>query len=385
MGHNAGDELLIQVAERLDSLVEEGYSLNRIGGDEFIIVMPFVSHDQKQTNRASQIYAEQIKALFIDAFFVHEMYLHVTCSMGIVIIEPAQNDIEEIIRHADISMYQAKHNGGDAPCYYNTEMDIKRKEHFLLQHDFRFAIANDQLELYFQPIARHHDGGVMAAESLLRWNHPQKGVLHPDQFMYLAAESGIADGIGWWVVEHACRQISQWKSQKIYNIQYISINIDIVQLENSHFMQIFMSKMKFYGIEPSELRLEFSENSLYSNLHDIDKTIYALKESGIDCAIDNFGTKYSSLSQFKYLSFSTLKIDKKFVEEIDQNSDDLYLLQNMINAGKKLDYEIVVKGIETIAQKSKLDKSDSMLYYQGFLFGRPMTAYEFEKKFLVNS
>jgi diguanylate cyclase (GGDEF)-like protein/PAS domain S-box-containing protein len=385
MGHNAGDELLIQVAERLDSLAEEGYSLNRIGGDEFIIVMPFVSKDMEQTYKTSQIFAGQIKELFADTFVIQGMHLSVTCSLGIVIIEPDQSDIEEIIRHADISMYQAKHNGGDAPCYYSAEMDIKRKEHFLLQHDFGFAVANDQLELYFQPIARYHDDGVVAAESLLRWNHPQRGMLYPDQFMYLAAESGMADWIGWWVVEHVCRQISQWKSQKIYNIQYVSINIDILQLENSHFLQIFLSKIKFYGIEPSEIRLEFSEHSLFKDYNKIEKAIFALQEHGIDCAIDNFGTKYSSLSQLKDLSFSTLKIDSRFVKDIDQSSDDLYLLQSMINTGKKLDYEIVLKGIETTKQKDSLDKSDTKLYYQGWLFGPAMTVKEFEDKFLTKT
>jgi EAL domain-containing protein (putative c-di-GMP-specific phosphodiesterase class I) len=279
-------------------------------------------------------------------------------------------------------MYQAKRQGRDTLSFYNSDLDKERQELFILQHDLNFAAENNQLELAFQPIVNIKDDSLRAAESLLRWNHPEKGLLYPGQFIPLAVESGLIDEMGWWIIENICRQISDWKSRKIFGLRYISINIDAMQLQRVNFVEKLFTILEQYTIHPSEIKLEITETSLIDNFEQTREIIMTLQDHGIRCAIDDFGTGYSSLSYLKRLSFSVLKIDREFVKDMIGNPNDLFLVKNIIEIGKKLNYRIVVEGIETEEQKEILKKIDDTMSYQGFLFSPAISAKEFEKKFL---
>ncbi|MEA3417924.1 MAG: EAL domain-containing protein [Campylobacterota bacterium] len=382
LGHAVGDQLLIHVSSRLKHLIKDGYNLSRLGGDEFAIVLPFIATDREGAYIAAEACGKKIEKIFSDVFVVREMHLHIKTSIGVVIVEPNAYNIEEIIRYADISMYQAKRKGRGALSFYNAELDRERQELFKLQHDLNFAAENNQLKLAFQPIVNIKDDSLRAAESLLRWDHPEKGLLYPGQFIPLAVESGLIDDMGWWIIENICLQISDWKGKKVFKLRYISINIDAMQLQRVNFVEKLFAILEQYAIDPSEIKLEITETSLIDNFEQTREIIRTLQNHGIRCAIDDFGTGYSSLSYLKRLSFSVLKIDREFVKDMIQNPNDLFLVKNIIEIGKKLNYRIVVEGIETEEQKDILKKIDDTMSYQGFLFSPAISAEEFEKKFL---
>ncbi len=383
MGHSVGDQLLIQVANRLQSLLKEGYNLSRLGGDEFVIVLPFIATNKEDARTRADMCSRNLQEAFASAFLIEEMHLYIKSSIGIVIIEPKSHNIEEIVRYADISMYNAKRKGRDTIAYYNPQLDAERKKLFKLQHDLHHAIENNQLKLYYQPIVTINDDTLKAAEALVRWEHPTLGLLAPGQFLPLATESGLLDDIGWLVIDIVCQQIAQWKRESLFSLDYISVNIDALQLQRGHFIEKFFTLLDRCGVQASEIKLEITESSLIDNFEQTQEIIQTLKNRGIRCAIDDFGTGYSSLSYLKKFSFSVLKIDREFIKDIMDEPENIFLVESIISIGKKLGYRIVVEGIETEEQKNLLKGIDDTLRYQGFLFSPPLSAVDFKNKFCV--
>ena len=381
MGHSVGDMLLIQVADRLKTLTKEGYNLSRLGGDEFVIVLPFIADNEEDAFKEAKKYSHDLKEAFASAFMIEELHLYIKCSIGIVIIEPGSRNIEEIVRYADISMYEAKRKGSDAIAYYDILLDTKRKEVFTLLHDLQHAIINQQLKVYYQPIVNINDETLRAAEALVRWEHPALGLLTSEEFIPLANESGLIDDIGWLVIDMVCRQIIEWRSQSFFSLDYISINIDAKQLQKRHFVEKFFGLLDQYNIQTHEIKLEITENSLIENYKQTQEIIQILTDRGIRCAIDDFGTGYSSLSYLKKFSFSVLKIDREFIKDILDKPENVFLVESIISIGKKLGYHIVVEGIETEEQKNLLKNIDNTLQYQGFLFSPAVTPEMFKAKF----
>ena len=382
MGHSVGDQLLIQVADRLKTLTKEGYNLSRLGGDEFVIVLPFIAENKEDAFKEAERYSHDLKEAFTSVFIIEELHLYIKCSIGIVIIEPGSRNIEEIVRYADISMYEAKRKGSDAIAYYDTYLDIERKELFTLLHDLQHAIVNQQLKVYYQPIVTINDETLKAAEALVRWEHPTLGILTAEEFIPVATESGLVDDIGWIVIDIVCSQIAEWKETSSFLLDYISINIDAKQLQKRHFVEKFFELLDRYHIQTSEIKLEITENSLIENYKQTQEIIQILSERGIRCAIDDFGTGYSSLSYLKKFSFSVLKIDREFIKDILDKPENVFLVESIINIGKKLGYHIVIEGIETEEQKDLLKKIDHTLQYQGYFFSPALPAELFKENFL---
>ena len=380
LGHSVGDELLKQVAKRLKPLIKTDSILSRLGGDEFGIVLPFVAKNRKEAWKKANQCGSNLQNAFASPFAVEEMFLYVRCSIGIVIIEPEMDDIEEIVRYADISMYNAKRKGRSAVAYYSPSLDVKRKELFSLQHDLYYAIESDQLKLYYQPIVSIKDDALKAAEALIRWYHPKLGILSPDQFIPLAIESGLIDSIGWLVIDSVCKQISEWKRASLFTLEYISINVSAIQFQRVNFVEKLMGKLGEHGVDPSDIKLEVTESSLIDNFEQTRGIINKLQEEGVQCAIDDFGTGYSSLSYLRKFSFSVLKIDKEFIKDIPNKSDNAFLAESIISIGKKLGYHIIIEGIETEEQRDFLQKLDDSLRYQGFLYSPALTAEAFKKR-----
>ncbi|MDM5271751.1 EAL domain-containing protein [Sulfurovum sp. zt1-1] len=382
LGHMMGDQLLVLVSQRLKVLAGTEYFLSRLGGDEFTLIIPFCATDYQEAHRISEIFGEKIQKLFIDAFIINELHLYIKSSIGIVIIEPNTNNIEELIRYADISMYQAKREGSNRFSYYNSKLDQKRKALFQLQHELNQAISREELQLYYQPIVNIEDNSLRACEALLRWNHPTQGRLAPSTFIDLAIESGLIDDIGWWAIEHVCKQISDWKQQGKYHLKYVSININAKQLQRYGFIDRFFEVLDLYGVKSSEIKLEITERSLIDNFKQTNTVIRQLQSHGVRCAIDDFGIGYSSLSYLQKLSFSVLKIDREFIKDILINPEERFLVESIIKIAKRFHYRIVVEGIETEEQKRIIQEMDPKISYQGYLCSPPVSAEILEQKFL---
>jgi diguanylate cyclase (GGDEF)-like protein/PAS domain S-box-containing protein len=382
-GHMVGDKLLLEVSNRLRSLEIENKYLSRIGGDEFILLIPFHTKSLSKAKEEANHIAKLIKQLFNKSFQIEGLELFVTTSIGIVIIEPNANDTEQIIRQADMAMYQTKREGLNNIRFYDHSLDLEQQELTSLQHDLKAAIQNNELELYYQPIVNISNNSLNAVEALIRWNHPTKGLIMPDRFLPMATESGLITTIGWWIAKEVCRQLSVWEKAKMINFEYLSVNINARQLNEVNFVKQLDNCIKQGGITPSLLKLELTETTLLDNFEKTQQIIKALKEIGIECSIDDFGTGYSSLSYLKKFSFKVLKIDQVFTKDILINQDSKELIKSIIEIGKQFDYKIIIEGVETEQQRKALLELDDSIYYQGYLCSKPIPAKEFEQKFLT--
>ena len=381
-GHSIGDQLLLNVAKRFKSIKIEGSHLGRLGGDEFILVIPYISKNHIHAKKEAIIIANRIKNLFHPVFEIDGLDLFMTISIGIVVIEPKTDDIDNLIRQADMAMYQTKREGRDNISFYDKKLDIAQQELTSLQHDLNYALLNDELELYYQPIVNISDDKLNAIEALIRWNHPRKGLVMPDRFIPMATESGLINKLGWWIADEVCRQLAIWKENDHLSFEYVAININARQLHEVNFSQHMEECILKHHIDPSFVKLEVTETTLIDNFTKTQKIIKNLQERGLECSIDDFGTGYSSLSYLKKLSFKVLKIDRIFTAEILTNPDNQTLIKSIIAIGHQFNYTIIIEGIETQEQKEKVLEIDDSVSYQGFLCSRPIPAKEFEEKFL---
>ena len=382
LGHKAGDELLVAISNRLQMFLKNSCLISRFGGDEFIIVSPFIATTLEGVEQESEHCIKMIQKSFLDPFTIDKMNLSIKTSLGIVIIEPNSTNIDEIIRYADIAMYQAKKSHANYISYYDTALDEERKKIFTLQHDMIYASGKGELKVYLQPIVTLRDDTLFAAESLLRWDHPTLGFLPPSEFIPIAIETGLIADITWWLIEEVCKYIFALKKKDIWHLNYISINVNAKQLLLNHFADEFLSILSKYSLDTSDILIEITERSIIDNFEDTQGVIDTLRKEGIKCAIDDFGIGYSSLSYLKKLSFDTLKIDMEFIKDIKNKPDDIALVRTILEIGRQFNYHIVVEGIEEEKQKELLFAIDKDLVYQGYLFSRPIPKETFTEKYM---
>lgn len=383
LGHKVGDRLLISISNRLKIFVSETWIVSRFGGDEFIVVSPFIAKSREEAEIRSKECIEKIQKTFADPFEVDEMHLSISASLGIVVIEPNASNIDEIIRYADIALYQAKKSSIDDISFYDTVLDKERKKLFMLQHDLLHASKKNELKFYLQPLVTMKEDTLVAAECLVRWEHPELGLLPPDEFIPISIETGLISDITWWVIEEVCKYISECKKENIWNLDYISINVNAKQLLLNHFVKEFLDVLAKYELDTSDIMIEITERSIIDNFDDTQDVINALHNEGVKCAIDDFGIGYSSLSYLKKLSFDTLKIDMEFIKDIKNKPDDIVLVKTILEIGKQFNYHIVVEGIEEEKQKELLLEIDKDLVYQGYLFSKPIPAEVFKQAYLT--
>jgi len=383
LGHGIGDKVLLYVSKRLASAVTLSSVISRLGGDEFVFVVPYVSKDIEETKYEAKNISNAIQGIFAKPFIIEEMHLYMSASIGIVIMEPQYRNIEEILRHADLTMYQSKKTNRHI-AYYNSSLDEQQKDLFILQHNLAHAQNKNELKLFLQPIVEMKNNDLYAAELLLRWEHPSRGVLSPDKFIPLAVKAGLLSKITWWLIESVCEQIQQWKREGIWKLQYVSINISPHQLLENDFANEFIQKLAKYNVNKSEIILEITERSLIDNFENTQGVISELKSYGVKCAIDDFGIGYSSLSYLKRLSLHTLKIDREFVKDIGKDPKELLLMNTILNIGRQFNYTIIIEGIENNEQVDALLEMDKDLFYQGYIYSKPLEVDKFTKKFLMN-
>jgi diguanylate cyclase (GGDEF)-like protein len=371
LGHTMGDHLLRSAAERIRAAVREEDTIARFGGDEFALLI----HILGRAEHAGKIARKVLDALS-SAFTLGTREIFVTGSVGIAIYPNDGVDAETLIRNADTAMYRAKHQGGDAYQFYTASMNSRALEMLELESGLRKALKNDEFALYYQPLIDIQSGGVYGLEALLRWNHPDQGLVLPDQFIPAAEVSGLIIPIGNWVLREACRQAKFWQRQKGTDL-VVSVNLSARQFSQADLTAQVRQALEESRLQPRLLELEITETSV---MQDVDKTARILRELkavGVRIAIDDFGTGYSSLSYLKDFPVDTLKLDRSFVRDLIA-PQDAKIVSGVIAMAHSMSLQVMAEGVETLSQLDFLRNNDCDKL-QGFLFSRPLPVDSFDR------
>ncbi len=376
LGHVVGDKILIETAERLGRILRISDTLSRLGGDEFVILLPQLSQTEEEAIHYAYEVAQKVHAALDEPFDIDGHRLFSSFSIGISLFNSHHGESNEILRRADMAMYQSKAEGRKRTCFYDTEMDQKMQSYIAMKKNLHHAIERNELSISFQPILHIGSDKVVAAEALLRWEH--KGSLIPtNELIAIAEESSLISDIGNWIIERACQQISIWQKEHTFALDYISLNISARQLLETGFSDVLLAAIQRYDIAHTLLKLEITETALISNFDKAKTIIDRLNAEGVDFIIDDFGTGYSSLSYLKKLPFTALKIDQSFVQDMLKDREDEALIRAIIDIAEQFNYRIIAEGVEEEAQKAMLLEISPDIYYQGYFASRPMDATSF--------
>jgi diguanylate cyclase (GGDEF)-like protein/PAS domain S-box-containing protein len=370
LGHVVGDGLLRSVARRLFTCVRSSDTVSRRGGDEFVILLWEVRQPQDAAATAEKILQALREAHHVDG---HE--LHITGSIGIVTYPDDGADAETLLKNADFAMYDAKDSGRDTYQFFKTDMNERAIERQVLEGELRHAIERQQLLLNYQPKIDLMTGEIIGVEALVRWHHPERGIVAPTQFIPIAEECGLIVPIGRWVLWEACRQVRAWQAAGLPTI-YLAVNISAVELRAPEFVAGVRTILTESGLDPSLLELELTETFLMLDARSTAEVLRELKEIGVTLALDDFGTGYSSLSYLKRFPLDTLKIDRSFVRNITTDADDASIVTAVIGLGRNLHMRVVAEGVETREQLEFL-REHGCPVGQGFYFSVPVGSAEF--------
>jgi diguanylate cyclase (GGDEF)-like protein/PAS domain S-box-containing protein len=369
LGHVVGDRLLQSVARRLFTCVRSSDTVSRLGGDEFVVLLWEVRHSQD-----AAVTAHKILQAVREPHEINQHELHVTASIGIVTYPDDGADVETLMKKADFAMYHAKDSGRDNFQFFKSEMNIRAIERRSLEDHLRYAIERDEFLLHYQPKIDLATGDITGIEALLRWRHPELGLVAPGQFIAIAEESGLIVPIGRWVLRAACRQARQWQIEGSSPV-CIAVNISAGELRAPGFAAGVREILAETGLPPRCLELELTETVLIDDSRSISDVLRELKEIGVLLALDDFGTGYSSLSYLKRFPIDTLKIDRSFVHDLTTDKDDAGIVTAVIGMGKNLHMRVVAEGVETREQLALLQEHGCP-QGQGYFFSRPLPAEE---------
>jgi diguanylate cyclase (GGDEF)-like protein/PAS domain S-box-containing protein len=378
LGHNIGDLLLQQVGKRLTECLREGDTVARLGGDEYVAVLEDLSDQDTETAAQAETIANKILSALNRPYTLNQRDYHNTPSIGVTLFKGREVDVDELLRQADIAMYQAKKAGRNTVRFFNPQMQESITHRAALEGELRVALENQQFQLHYQ-IQVDSAGDVLGAEALIRWVHPDRGVLSPFQFIPLAEETSLILPIGDWVLETACAQIKTWQRNQHTSNFVLSINVSAKQFHQEYFVAQVQAAVLDNNINPALLKLELTEGMLLNDADSTIETMSALKEIGVQFSLDDFGTGFSSLQYLKRLPLNQLKIDQSFVRDIAVDSSDQAIVQTIIAMAKTLNLNVIAEGVETKEQQALLLKSGCK-QFQGYLFGKPLPIKEFEKK-----
>lgn len=363
LGHHAGDMLLQLVARRLMECLRSGDVICRIGGDEFAIILE-TSETPSGTGVAEKVLAVLASPFDID---IHEIY--VTASVGISVYPDDARDLETLTRNADAAMYQAKSKGKNTFEQFHPEFDQRAQKRLSLETSLRKALDRGELQLYYQPQVRMSDGSVAGLEALLRWNHPELGLVSPVDFIPIAEDSGLIVPIGRWVLRTACQQIAAWRDAGL-GMMHVSVNLSARQTRDSHLVHDIIGALKDANVPASQLELEITETVLMDNVHANVDLLNRLQTEGIRLSIDDFGTGYSSMAYLKRFPIDQVKIDRTFVRDIPGDRDDEAITTAIIAMANSLGLSVVAEGVETEQQLAFLRNAGCDIM-QGFFFAEP--------------
>lgn len=366
-GHDFGEQLLMHVAQRLQGCVREGDTVARFGGDEFVILVAELHHDPEQVTGIAHTLSEKIRHSLADTSLLGGHNYSTTASIGVALFPRPDKSVEDLIREADIAMYRAKDRGRNQVVFFEEGMQAAIDERFALEQGLRAAIHNNDLQLYVQSLFGA-TGQVTGGELLVRWQHPERGLILPATFVALAEESGLITAIGEWVLAQACQLIAQLTAQG-HSLR-IAVNVSAQQFHQVNFVDQVKHILAETGADPVYLSLEITESLLLDRTPEVMARLLALTDLGIRFSIDDFGTGYSSLSYLKRLPLSELKIDKSFVQDIPHDANDVALVQTILSMAHHLGMEVVAEGVENQEQFDFL-KAHACEHFQGYLFHRP--------------
>jgi len=368
-GHQTGDALLVAVADRTRKLLRPADMLARLGGDEFVLVVP-IENDEDVATLASRIIQTVGREPLLPR---HD--LQVTASIGIAICPDHAASERQLMAFADAAMYQAKEAGRNAYVLFADWMNDSAEQQFQLLADLRRAIGSEQLFLHYQPKTRVAGQSISGAEALIRWRHPQQGLIPPDRFIRLAERSGVINEIGRWALDEACRQLRVWHEAG-HDGWTVSVNLSPIQFASPNLLQEVREALQTHRIEPRRLILEITENTVMRGTEASLTLLQAMAALGVGISIDDFGTGYSSLLYLKRLPATEIKIDHAFVRDLENSSEDVVIVSAIVALGHALDMDIVAEGVETAGQRAYLERLGCD-YLQGYLLGRPVDAQRF--------
>jgi len=380
-GHGVGDELLVEVAQRLKACVRETDTVARLGGDEFIVLLEECGTVGDSAVLRVKNVAEKIVAELAEPYVLSCIAHNCSSSIGIVLFSNASVTADTVLAQADTAMYAAKKSGKNAYRFFDPAMQQELEQRAKFESALRQAIGNDQLKLYYQPQVDDNKQ-MVGVEALIRWHHPELGLVHPNQFISLAEETDIILPIGHWVLQTACAQLKAWQKHPLTKTLSIAVNVSAKQFYQPGFVDEVRQLMAQYDIKPMQLKLELTESMVLRDLDIAVAKMLEFKEIGVILSMDDFGTGYSSLSYLKNLPFDQIKIDKSFMDGIKTNNKDAYIIHSVITLGNLMHMAVVAEGVEDVEQDELL-KSLGCKVFQGYLFGKPVPVEELESRLLL--
>jgi diguanylate cyclase (GGDEF)-like protein len=367
LGHAIGDQLLQSVAQRLVGCVRHSDTISRQGGDEFVVLLSHIEHAEDTALSAQKMLAALALPHHIDG---HD--LHISVSIGISIYPDDGQNAEILIKSADTAMYYAKDNGRNNYKFFEQDMNARAVLRQSTEASLRLALERREFVLYYQPKINLHSGTIVGVEALIRWQHPERGLLSPAQFVPIAEDCGLILPIGRWVLREACLQARAWRQAGLPSIT-VAVNTSALEFRAKDFLENIRTTLEDTHLEPRYLELELTESALMRDAESTDSVLHAIADLGVKLAIDDFGTGYSSLSYLRQFPIDTLKIDQSFVNRMTSNPDDAAIVNAVISMGKSLKQRVIAEGVETPEQYALLlaQQCDEA---QGYYFGRPVVA-----------
>jgi diguanylate cyclase (GGDEF)-like protein/PAS domain S-box-containing protein len=377
LGHMAGDILLIEIARRIEGCVRPGDTVARLGGDEFVVLC----EDIKDIEVAKGV-AERIQSALSLPVKLEGTEIFPTASIGIAMTTMGYNKPEDVLRDADITMYQAKTSGKAQYAVFDSSMRQKALAQLHIEIDLRKALEHNEFRIFYQPIISLKTNSIVSLEALLRWNHPHRGIIPPSEFIPIAEETGLIAAIGEWVLRKACAQLCTWNEKTSTPIR-VAVNISGVQLRDPGFADIVLSILNETGLPTSMLDLEVTETTLMAQDQSAVQMLSKLQSKGIHVCLDDFGTGYSSLNCIQNLPIDVLKVDRSFICRIESDEEQIKIVETILHLGKNLGIEVIAEGVETDDQLTSL-KAIKCEHYQGFLYSKPIAEEEVESLILHN-
>jgi diguanylate cyclase (GGDEF)-like protein/PAS domain S-box-containing protein len=377
LGHEIGDLLLIQVGERLLSCVRESDTVARLGGDEFVVLLEDLEYEMSEAAAQIEIIGKKILLTLGRVYQLHTHQYHGTPSIGVALFNGYEQTPDELLKQADIAMYQVKNAGRNDLRFFDPQMQATIMARETLKQELHLAVVENQFRLYYQPqVYQNHQ--VSGAEALIRWQHPERGLISPDKFIPLAEESDLILLIGNWVLETGCMQLKIWAESEDTEHFQLAVNVSARQFSQPNFVSDVIRLINETGINPMRLKLELTESMALNNLQETIDKMNTLREIGVRFSMDDFGTGHSSLSILKKLPIEQLKIDQSFVRDITTDSDDAVIVQTIIAMAQNLGLKIIAEGVETEEQCLFLEQHGCQ-HYQGYLFSKPVPIDLFRK------
>jgi len=382
LGHYYGDMLLVEVAKRLKMSVREMDTVARLGGDEFVVLLEDLDADLQEASRKVAQIAEKLRVKIATPYQLNENIRHSSPSIGVCMFYGNQVSVDDLLKYADMAMYQAKNAGRNRVRFFDPHMQQVVETRALMEADLRSAITDKQLSLYYQ-VQLDQTMQPVGAEALLRWQHPTRGFVSPVDFIEIAEESSLILDIGDWVLETACQQLAHWGQFEKTRHLVLAINISAQQFMQTDFVEHVAASVKANQINPACLKLELTESVALGGLDIVVTKMLALKHGiGVTLSLDDFGTGYSSLSYLKKLPFNQIKIDRSFVRDMLTDASDAMMVKNIIDMTHNFGMQVIAEGVETEQQLALL-REYGCLSYQGYLFSKPLPAEDFEA--LINN